>query len=321
MKLINKHFYSSLAAALLAATALTSQPAHALPVIDAIVQTGVDSVKVYPDHKVPGVYWYIPVSIEPWERDSTYKSVLYRSNNALSFVFRGQASVDDDVLKRVAKALKIKTDNLAPIAYEYSRDLLCQDIFAGGVHWSFPKKIGNYLEVVPVSLRTTDLSMLDEVEFLIRNGGLACTVEVGFKGVYTAYELNMTANFSQVYTRFETHAHAEGLWWEVDIRVLLEKLIRDGAIKITTYQDVTTPLTEGDKRVQAAMDEIMKKVTDMMFKIPLKLPDGDMVGRGKAWSLRSDFRRQQYDFNMELKLNSTHANIKDSQISLRLAVE
>jgi hypothetical protein len=298
--------------------------ALAYPVTDQVVATGGESIKVYPDHQTPGVYWYIPQSIEPWRKDNRYRSSLYRTANTLSFIFRGQASVDDALLERVSKALKTSRAHLAPIAYDYSKDLVCQNVWAGDtdLKWVFPKMIGNYLEIVPISLRTSSPSLVEELGFhLAEGGGLGCTVSVGFKAVTTGYKLMMYANMNTVYTRFEIAAHAEYFWWEADLRAMIESLFREKVVEIKTLEDVSIPQSELDKKVVVAMDEIIKRVTDMMFTPALKLPDGPMEGRGKPFSLRADYRRSAQNDTYRTVLDSQRIQVKDTQLNIRMAIE
>jgi hypothetical protein len=224
---------------LMSATALaclmSSTLSYSYPLIDQIVPVGGEPIKVYPDHQTPGVYWYIPQSIEPWKRNNLYRSAYYQSATDLIFVFRGQASVDDEMLIRVAKALGTSMDNLTPVAYDYSKDFQCQNVYGDdpGLKWIFPKMIGNYMEIVPVSIRATSPNLIAGLSVLLNSEqGLACQVEVGFKGVSTAYKLAFHAHLSQVYSRFEAAAHGEFLWFESDIHTLIESLIREKAIEI-----------------------------------------------------------------------------------------
>jgi len=241
---------------------------------------------------------------------------------SLTFVFRGQASADPDMLARAAKAIPTNVKNLTPIAYDYSRNLVCQSAYVGEkIQWIWPKMIGNYLEVVPVTIRTTDSQLADELAEFFEGNGLACTVEVGFKAVYTAYNLKMTADMNRIYDKFQAAAHAEGFWWEVDIAATLQSLKTDGIISFEIVQDASIPNTPLDKQVQAATDAVVKKVTEMMFTPALKLPDGDLVGRGKPWSLRASYARSEERAHWVVELNSKQIGVKDTQISLRLALK
>lgn len=305
------------------AAVCASTSALAYPVIDQAVPVGGNPIAVYRDYQNPKVYWYIPQSIEPWKRDNRFRSSLFDEGGTLSFVFRGQASVEDAMLDDVARSLGTSKNNLMPIAYDESGNLVCQNFFVDEdkVAWVFPKAIGNYLEVVPVSIRTRNPAVIDELRYhLSQGGGLACTVEVKFKGVSTAYRLKVVANFNKVYERFEAAAHAEGLFWEVDLRTMLERFRQERLIEISSLEDVSMPQTEFDKKIQAATDEILKAITTAMFTPALKLPQGDIAGRGKAWSLRADYRRSEESNRVELTLNSSKVQQKSSQIGLRLSV-
>jgi hypothetical protein len=305
---------------------LTAAPfgiAFAYPVIDQVVPTHGEPIKVYPDHQTPGVYWYIPQSIEPWHKNDNYQSALYQSAHALTFVFRGQASVDSAMLDRVAQALGTSPGNFAPIAYEYSRNFQCQNVYDDAqLKWVFPKMIGNYLEIVPISLRTTNPDLIEELSMLLNTEhGLACTVEVGFKGVSTAYNLSLHADMDQVYSRFEAAAHAEVLWWEADAHTLIENLVKDKTIRVESLEDASMPQTELDKKTGAAMDEIVKHIVAEIFTPSQKLPDGPMEGRGKAFSLRVDYRRSEQHSHYSAVLDSRKVNVKDTQISVRLSTK
>lgn len=305
------------------ASLIASIQAQAYPVIDEAVPVGGHPIAVFRDEKNPKVFWYIPQSIEPWKRDNQHQSSLFHQGSTLSFIFRGQASVEDSMLIDVAKAIGTKPDNLMPITYDSSSNLVCQDIFVeeDRVSWKFPSMIGNYLEVVPVSIRTDNRAVVDELKYHLTHGGLACTVEVKFKGVTTGYRLKVVADFNKVYERFEAAAHAEGLWWEVDIHTMLERLRQERIITITSLEDETITQTELDKKIHAAADELLKAITTSMFNPALKLPQGNIANRGKAFSFRADYQRSQENNHVEFTLESNKVQLKSSQISLRLAVD
>jgi hypothetical protein len=297
--------------------------AHAYPVIDQVVSTGTLPIKIYPDHQTKNVYWYIPQSIEPWSKDDKFKSQLsYKRGSHLTLIFRGQASVEPDMLRRVAKTLSVPADNLAPIAYDSSSGLVCQNIYTGlNLTWLFPSKIGNYMEVVPVSIRTTDPQLVEEVNELVTGNGLACTVDVTFKAVSSGYNIVMKGDLNEVYSRFEAAAHAEGLWWEVDVHTVLQNLHSSGVIRFEKFEDPEFQQTPLDRQISASWEEVTKRVIELMFKPAPKLPDGGLVGRGKAWSLRADYQRSEMNRNYNVQLNSRFVSSKTSQIGLRIAIE
>ncbi len=297
--------------------------AVALPMVDKPVETGSMPVKLFPDHEKKDVYWYIPISVDPWDRDSSYKSSLYRSANALSVVYRGQPRVEEKMMKKIAKDLGVPVSKLVPISYEETKDLVCQNFYANDpqTQWLFPSKIGSYLEVVPMSLRTTNPEYINEIEYHLENGGLACTVSVAFKGVSTAYKLKFEANMNEVFRRFEANAHAQGFFWEVDIHTLIQKLHREKIIKIESYQDDTIPDSEFKAQLKAAWDEVVRQITANLFKRQLQLPTGSIEGRGKPWSLRTDYKYSEENNRYVAILESSAATLKKSQISIRMAVE
>jgi len=296
--------------------------AYGLPLIDKIANTGAEPVKIYPDKDSPNKYWYIPVSVEPWTRDNKFRSQLYVApdKSVLTFVFRGQASVADDTLTNVAKALGVPKANLSPIAYDSTQNLVCQNLYADKVSWQWPSKMGGYLEVVPISIRTTDPTLVNELNTFITGGGLACSVDLQFRAVYTAYDFMMTADLDSVYTRFQAAAHAEGAWWEVDINVLLEKLEKEGIIKFEKYEDPNAPKTPLDDMAKAAVDDILKRIVAEMFTPALKLPTGDIVGRGRPWSLRLDYRKSEEHKHYKVHLKSEQVTVKSSTIGIRMAL-
>lgn len=308
---------------LLAALAINAGSAAAYPVIDRVVPTGGQPIKVYPDHLVDGVFWYIPQSIEPWSRDNTFKSQLsYKKNKYLSFIFRGQASVERKMLEDVAKAIGTSVDNMTPIAYDSSENLVCQNIYTGlDVTWLFPPRIGNYLEVVPVSIRTTNPDLMEEINDLVTGNGLACTVDVTFKAVSTGYHVTMYANMNEVYERFEMGAHAEYWIWEVDIHAVVQKLISDGVIRIEKFEDPEFAQTPLDQQIAASYEEVTKQVLQLMFKPAPALPAGGIAGRGKAFSLRMDYQKSELHRTFQADLSSRYVSKKTSQIGLRLAVQ
>ncbi len=297
--------------------------ASALPLIDKIANTGGEAVKVYPDLDQPSKFWYIPVSVEPWTRNEKYKSQLYVANDksSLTFMFRGQASVDEETLTNVAKALNVPKANLSPIAYDKTQNLTCENVFVGEkIQWSWPPKMGGYLEVVPIAIRTTDSKLVPTLENLITGNGLNCFVEYSFRGVYSAYWIKIKANLNSVYDRFKAEAHAEGLWWEVDISTFLEKLEKDGTIHIEKVEDPSAPKTPLDDQVLAATDNILKKFVAEIFTPVLKLPTGDIVGRGKPWSLRVKYDHSEENKRFGFNLHSQQVASKESLITIRMAL-
>jgi hypothetical protein len=295
--------------------------ANALPLLDKAANTGDAAVKVYPDRDEPNKYWYIPVSVEPWTRDNNFKSQLYSTPNVLTFIFRGQASVDDTTLSDVAKSLGVPKANLSPIAYDKTQNLVCQNVFVGEkIQWLWPPKIGGYLEVVPISLRTNDPKLVPELKDLITGGGLGCTVDLTFRAVTTAYAIKVTANLDSVYERLQVAAHAEGLWWEVDLNTTLEKLQKEGVIKVEKLQDANAPNTPLDDMIRAATDDLLKRIVSEMFTPSLKLPTGEIVGRGKPWSLRVDYRKSEEHKRWTIDLKSEQIVYKDSTIGIRMAL-
>lgn len=298
--------------------AITTQ---ALPVIDEIVPTGGEPVKVYPDHKRPGVYWYIPLSVEPVSPNSPYKSAMnYSPGKSFTLIFRGQPTVDKSTLQTVAKSLGTTIDNLTPIAYEKTGNLVCQNVFMSpDLQWQFASKIGSYLEIVPVSIHTRDGELADTLYDITTAGGLACTVDVFFKAVSTGYALTIEADLNEVYKQFEMNAHAEGLWWEVDIHVLLQDLYNKKVIRISKIEDSSYSKTPLDKQVKAAWDEISRKIIEELFRQALKLPNEPIVGRGKAWSLRVDYKKSEVNKHFIATLEGKAIQVKESLIGLRLA--
>lgn len=308
-----------------AALLLGARMSYAVPLIDRIVPTGGEPVKVYPDDRQEGLYWYIPTSIEPWKTsDRNYQNKpYYREGRSFNFAFKGQASVDRQVLQRVAKALRTDISRLSAIAYDKSENMICQNVFVEeSISWLFPSRIGNYLEVVPVTIRSTDSRIVDELYHMVTaGGGLACTVDVWFKAAATGYMLKLTANMNTVYERFEAGAHAEYFWWEVDIHTMIQKLVREGVIRLEKIEDVDAPKTPLDAQIQASYNEIVKLVTAMLFKPVLKLPEGALPDRGKPFSLRVDYQRSEEQQRYTVELDSRNISNKQTQISLRIATD
>src|SRR5579885_301803 len=295
------------------ALGLAPMAAFAYPKIDDIVPSAGQPIKVYRDADRPGEFWYIPQSIEPWSRDGLYKSVLFQNDDTLTFIFRGQASVDEDMLQKVAQANNTTIDHFAPIAYDYSKNLTCQNVYAGdpNVQWVFPQMIGNYLEVVPVSLRAKTPDLVNEIGYLIKNGGLACTVSVGFKAQNLAYHLNVTANMDSIYDRFEAEAHAGGFFWEADIHTMIEHLYRDHVITFTKVEDSSIPETDLDKQINSAFDDAVSKIIADLFTPALKIPNEPMADRGAPFSLRVDYRHSEDHAHWSADIKGDAIQVKD----------
>ncbi len=181
--------------------------------------------------------------------------------------------------------------------------------------------IGNYLEVVPVSLRVKTPDLVDEFNYHLTNGGLACTVKVGFKAQNLAYKVKVEADMDQIYDRFEAAMHGEYWIFELDIHTMIEHLYKERVIRITAVEDASMPQTEIDKKIQASFDDVVKKIIIELFTDPLKLPQEPMAGRGQPFSLRVDYRHSEAHAHWSAFLQSDKITVKDSLISLRLAVK
>lgn len=295
----------------------------AYPLIDRATKTGELKVQVFPDNFVGGLYWYVPTSIEPVVFNESPMSELYQTRDELLFMFRGQASVDEATLTTLSRNLGVPRSNLKPIFYNSNKISACaMDLFdEKDIKWMAPKQMGNYMEILPFGVRTRNKEMIPLLADYFNGKGLACVYEYEFSAAYTAYKVNVILDLNRIYTRFQSHAHAEGFWWEADIKVLLEKLQREGYLTIRQYQDPTSPNTTLDDQVRAAFDDILKKVVTMIFTPAVKLQDGEMVGRGRPWSLRADYRKQEEYNHFTFDLESQAVQKKSSAISVRLGLQ
>lgn len=293
------------------------------PLIDRATKTGELKLQVFPDNLVGGLYWYVPTSIEPIVNNGSPMSELYQTKDELLFMFRGQASVDESILSTLANNLGVPRSNLKPIFYNSNKLSACaMDLFdEGDIKWMAPKQMGNYMEILPFGVRTRNKEMIPILSNYFNGKGLGCVYDYEFSAAYTAYKVKVVMNLNRIYTRFQSHAHAEGFWWESDIKLLLEKLQREGYLTIEQYQDPTSPDTKLDEQIRAAFDDILKKVVTMIFTPAVKLQDGEMVGRGKPWSLRSDYRQQTENNQFTFNLESQSVQKKSSAISVRLGLQ
>lgn len=293
------------------------------PLIDRATKTGELKLQVFPDHLVGGLYWYVPTSIEPIIENGHPMSELYQSQDELVFMFRGQASVDEATLSKLAQNLSVPRSNLKPIFYESNRISACAlDLFdEKDVKWMAPKQMGNYMEILPFGLRTRNKDLIPLLSNYFQGKGLACIYEYEFSGTYTAYKLNVQLDLNRIYTRFQSHARAEGFWWEADIKVFLEKLRREGYISIHKYENSHASQTPLDDQVKAAFDDLLQKVITMIFTPALKIQDGEMAGRGRPWSLRADYRKQEEYNRFHLVLESQTVQRKTSTIGVRLGLQ
>lgn len=293
------------------------------PLIDRATKTGELKLQVFPDNLVGGLYWYVPTSIEPIVNHGNPMSELYQTRDELLFMFRGQASVDESILSNLAHNLGVPRSNLKPIFYHSNKLSACaMELFdEADIKWMAPKQMGNYMEILPFGVRTRNKQMIPLLSHYFNGKGLGCVYDYEFSAAYTAYKVKVTMNLNRIYTRFQSHAHAEGFWWESDIKLLLEKLQREGSLTIEPYQDPTSPKTPLDEQIQASFDDIVKKVVSMIFTSALKLQDGEIGGRGKPWSLRSDYRQQVENNQFIFNLESQSVQKKSSTISVRLGLQ
>ena len=297
--------------------------AEAYPSIEQPIASHGLPVTVYRDFSHNDIYWYIPASIEPWTRDARYRSSLYDQDGVLSFIFRGQASVDERVLNELAASLHVSPANLVAVPYEDSKNLVCQNIFMDSDHvsWTLPKMIGNFQEVLPISIRTKNPKILNELRSHLRGRGLACTVEVSFKVVAPSYRFEVHADLNRIYDILRAAGHISGIWWTVDLSATLEKLREDHLIEISSLEDASITQTEFDGKLKSAMDDFLKTITTALFTPALKLPEGDISGRGSAWRLRGDFHHTAENQDMHVLLEAHRVQNRNTQISVRLALE
>lgn len=297
--------------------------AFSYPLIDRATQTGALKVQVFPDNLINGVYWYVPTSIEPLVVNGEPLSELYSSHDELAFMFRGQASVDESTLSELAQNLGVPRSNLKPIFYNNNRVSACvTELFdEKEVRWMIPKQMGNYMEILPFGVRTKNRELIPLLTHYFNGKGLSCVYEYEFSAAYTSYKVHVEMDLNRIYTRFQSQAHAEGLWWEVDLKVLLEQMRREGLLKITQYQDTSSPETKLDEQIRAAFDDLLKKVIAMIFVPAIKIQDGEMVGRGRPWSLRVDYRRQSEYNHFVFDLESQAVQQKTSTIGVRLGLQ
>lgn len=317
----NKIKITNIITILMGSLLLASQ-GFSYPLIDRATKTGSLKIQVFPDNLVGGVYWYVPTSIEPVIENGESMSELYQSHDELVFMFRGQASVDESILSELAQNLGVPRANLKPIFYNTNKVSACvTDLFEEGeVRWMVPKQMGNYMEILPFGVRTKNRDLIPLLENYFKGKGLACVYEYEFNAAYTSYKVHVDLDLNRIYTRFQSQAHAEGLWWEVDIKVLLEQMRREGLLKIVQYQDTSAPETKLDEQVRAAFDDILKKVVTMIFVPAIKIQDGEMVGRGRPWSLRLDYRKQEEYNHFTFDLESQAVQKKISTIGVRLGL-
>jgi hypothetical protein len=296
----------------------------AYPLIDKATKTGDNKLQVFPDNFVGGLYWYVPTSVEPLVENGKPMSELYVGSNELMFMFRGQASVSEELLNEVAQSLGVPRSNLKPIFYDENKMTACSTSMfePNEVKWMVPQQLGNFMEIVPFGARTRNKELIPVLAEYFNGTGLACLYEYKFSGAYTAFKVHVELDLNRIYTRIQNEAHAEGLWWEVDLKSFMERLKREGLLTITQYQDsTTTSPTVIDEKIKASFDDVLTKVITMIFTPATKLHDEDMVGRGKPWSLRSDYRRQEENNHFVFDLESQAVQKRTSQIAIRLGLK
>lgn len=308
---------------IIASFLLITAQVFAYPLIDRATKTGNLKIQVFPDNLVGGLYWYVPTSIEPVVDNGSPMSELQVSANELMFMFRGQASVDEGLLNELAKNLGVPRTNLKPIFYNSNKISACvTDMFdPEEVKWMVPKQMGNYMEILPFGARTKNKELIPVLQDYFTGKGLGCVYEYEFSAAYTAYKVHVELDLNRIYSRFQSEAHAEGLWWEVDLKLFMERMLREGYMKITQYQDPTSPDTKLDEQIRAAFDDVIKRVVNMVFTPALKIHDENMVGRGRPWSLRMDYRHQEENNHFVFDLESQAVQKKASTIGVRLGLK
>lgn len=162
---------------------LASTLAHAYPQLNREVQVGELPLKVYRDHADPSLYWYLPTTIEPFTAYPNQASTLYRRKSVLTFLYRGQVNVTEGTLRLAASVLGTTPDHLRAAPMNSAQDFACDDFHTDdpALTLEYPNMLGNFGEIIPVSLRTTDSSLIKKLGDLIEHEGLICHLNVGFK--------------------------------------------------------------------------------------------------------------------------------------------
>jgi len=304
-------------------TLLISANCFGYPLIDRATQTGEYRIQVFPDNFIGGLFWYVPTSIEPIVENGLPMSELSQTNDELLFLFRGQASVEESTLSALAQNLGVPRSNLKPIYYNSNKISACvMDLFdKDEVRWLVPQSMGNFMEILPFGIRTKNKDLIPILSRYFNGKGLTCLYEYEFNAVYTSFKVHVELDLNRIYTRFQNQAHAEGFWWEADIKILIEKLMREGYLKIVQYQDTSSSDSKLDEQVRAAFDDILKKVVGMIFIPTVKIQEGEIDGRGRPWSLRTDYRQKIENNHFTFDLESQSVQKKVSTIGVRLGLK
>jgi hypothetical protein len=72
--------------------------------------------------------------------------------------------------------------------------------------------------------------------------------------------------------------------------------------------------------MRAAFEDFLNKAIVMVFKPTLQIHDEKMVGRGRPWSLRTDYRRQEDYNHFEMDLDSQKVKESESTITVRMGI-
>jgi hypothetical protein len=297
--------------------------ANAYPLADRPANVGNIDIQVFPDNLVGGLYWYVPTSVEPLMKNGVPQSWLDATEDELVFMFRGIPSVDENTLNDLAKNLGIQRSNLKPIFYNSNKISACaSDLYdPTEVKWMIPKQMGNFMEILSIGARTKDKLLIQSLNRHFSGTGLSCVYEYDFSAAYTAYKVHVEIDLNRIYSRIQNEAHAEGMWWEVDLKSFMERMQREGHLTIVQYQDSTSPDTKLDDQIRASFDDVLTKVIGMIFTPAIKIHDEDMVGRGRPWSLRQDYRSQAEYNHFTFDLESQAVQKKASTISVRLGLK
>ena len=233
-------------------------------------------------------------------------------------------SVDDEMLANVARSNHISLSKFTPMVIDYSKDFICEDFFTDdpNVTCKVPSKIGNDLELVPISIRIkSDKTIIDEVYDHLKNAGLACTLSVGFKAYSTDYKAHYLVDLNQIYSRFETSAHPEDPFFEADIRRTLQSMQQSGAFDFHLDEDTHISQAVIDQKMEAAFEDLENEIIQLIFISEQKLPKGGLSERGKTFRLRTDYVRSEHNVHYPVNLSSGNVKEIDTPMTIQLKVK
>jgi hypothetical protein len=252
---------------------------------------------VFPDHRDPLQFWYLPTNVHLAERDGLPVFTLFKYRNRagdnsaargggfLTFEVNLRLTKDEEgeILKQLRAMLKSRhiegEPRLAAVTFEtgsvkcVALDLGVEQIMGA----TSPSLYGTNTAMFSLTLNERQVTLFDAA-FKDQSGGVISPIgvvfDLSFQALRPRLQFKATADISRVYQEFKVGVEGaiplEGLMLKGNIKAGLQKLIDDGAISVEST--VFTADEAGEKLKQQALDYFTDTMITEFFTPVLTLP-------------------------------------------------